>query len=217
MIKSKNYSRVTTSAAKVFQNTENVYNRHHEHGSVMIQNDVWVGKGASFMSGVTVHNGAIVAAMSHVVKDVPPYAIVGGNPARVIGYRFDEEIIRKLQMIQWWYWSIQKIEENAKWFNDDIERFCDYFYDEARIEVERICKKSEKCTQDRYFMLIDDTDYYSVTPEVIDNFLLNFSQTKGTELILYKLSDDEMDEQLKAELYGDNIEIISGVDIPIFA
>lgn len=99
----KDYSGITTSAAKIFQGIERNYTRHHEKGSVIIQNDVWIGRKASVMSGVTIHNGAIVAAMSHVVKDVPPYAIVGGNPARVIGYRFDEDIIRKLQTIQWWY------------------------------------------------------------------------------------------------------------------
>lgn len=93
----KDYEHVSTSAAKVFhQRGEVIGHKHHEKGSIIIENDVWIGRKASVMSGVTIHNGAIVGAMSHVVKDVPPYAIVGGNPARVIGYRFDEKIIQKL-------------------------------------------------------------------------------------------------------------------------
>ncbi|MGL4991474.1 MAG: CatB-related O-acetyltransferase [Sarcina sp.] len=71
-------------------------------GQILIQNDVWIGRGTSIMSGVTIHNGAIIAANSHIIKDVPPYAIVGGNPAKVIKYRFSDEIIQKLLSISWW-------------------------------------------------------------------------------------------------------------------
>ena len=73
-------------------------------GSVIIQNDVWVGHGATIMAGVTLHNGCIVAAGAVVTKDVPPYAIVGGNPAKVIRYRFEENTIAGLQKIAWWDW-----------------------------------------------------------------------------------------------------------------
>lgn len=83
----KNYHNVTMSAAKVFESLHKGYNDHGEHGSVIIQNDVWIGNKVTIMGGVIIHNGAVVAANSHVVKDVPPYAIVGGNPAKVIGYR----------------------------------------------------------------------------------------------------------------------------------
>ena len=59
-------------------------------GQIIVQNDVWIGSSATIMGGVTIHNGAVIAANSHVVKDVPPYAIVGGNPARVLKYRFSQ-------------------------------------------------------------------------------------------------------------------------------
>lgn len=74
-------------------------------GSIILQNDVWVGHGATIMAGVTLHNGCVVAAESVVTKDVPPYAVVGGNPAKILRYRFDNETINGLQKIAWWDWD----------------------------------------------------------------------------------------------------------------
>lgn len=78
-------------------------------GDTVIGHDVWIGYGATFMPGVQVGDGAIVAAQSVVTKAVPPYAVVGGNPAQVIRYRFDEATIEALLGIQWWHWEIEKI------------------------------------------------------------------------------------------------------------
>ena len=63
-------------------------------GQIIIENDCWIGHGATLMGGVTIHNGAVIAANATVTKDVPAYAIVGGNPAKIIGYRFSEEIVK---------------------------------------------------------------------------------------------------------------------------
>lgn len=71
-------------------------------GSTNIGNDVWIGAGAKVMSEITIHDGAIIAAGANVVKDVPPYAIVGGNPAKVIRYRFDDDIIAEFLAVKWW-------------------------------------------------------------------------------------------------------------------
>lgn len=78
-------------------------------GNVVIGHDVWIGQGAMILSGVTVGNGAVVAARSLVVDDVPPYAVVGGNPARIIRYRFSSSQIEALESIQWWHWPREKI------------------------------------------------------------------------------------------------------------
>lgn len=78
-------------------------------GDTVIGHDVWIGYGATLMPGVQVGDGAIVAAQSVVTKAVPPYAVVGGNPAQVIRYRFDEATIEALLTIQWWHWDIEKI------------------------------------------------------------------------------------------------------------
>lgn len=81
-------------------------------GNTVIGNDVWIGYETVIMPGVQVGDGAIIAAKSVVVSDVPPYTIFGGNPARFIRQRFDDEIIRSLLEIAWWDWEIEKITRN---------------------------------------------------------------------------------------------------------
>jgi acetyltransferase-like isoleucine patch superfamily enzyme len=80
-------------------------------GDIKIGNDVWIGANALILSGIEIGDGAVIGAGSVVVKNVEPYAIVGGNPAKLIRYRFDEQIIKKLREIAWWNWPILKIEE----------------------------------------------------------------------------------------------------------
>lgn len=74
---------------------------------IKIGNDVWIGTGSTIMDGVEVGDGAVIAANSHVTKSVPSYAIVGGNPAKLIRYRFDEEMVAKLIEIAWWDWEVE--------------------------------------------------------------------------------------------------------------
>jgi virginiamycin A acetyltransferase len=81
-------------------------------GDTVVGNDVWIGMGAMIMPGVSIGHGAIVAARSVVASDVPPYAIVGGNPARTLRMRFDEKTIARLLGIAWWDWPVDKISRN---------------------------------------------------------------------------------------------------------
>jgi len=93
-------------------------------GDVIIGNDVWIGHGAMILSGVSIGHGAVIAANATITKDVPPYAIVGGNPARLIRYRFSEDAICSLLAIAWWDWPIRKIRANiSELLSDDIVRF----------------------------------------------------------------------------------------------
>ncbi len=81
-------------------------------GDTVIGNDVWIGNGVTFMPGVKIGDGAIIASNSTITKDVAPYSIVGGNPASLIRKRFDDKTIEFLLEIKWWYWDVQKITDN---------------------------------------------------------------------------------------------------------
>lgn len=81
---------------------KNVFPSKHEYETVILGNDVWVGSHVLINGGVKVGNGACIAAGAVVVKDIPPYAIVGGVPAKIIRYRFSEDVIAKLEEIKWW-------------------------------------------------------------------------------------------------------------------
>ena len=81
-------------------------------GDTLVGNDVWIGMGAVIMPGVTIGDGAIVSSAAVVVEDVAPYSIVGGNPARRLKKRFDDDVIAALLEIRWWDWSVALIEAN---------------------------------------------------------------------------------------------------------
>ncbi len=83
-----------------------------------IGNDVWVGERAIILQGITVGNGAVIGAGSVVTKDVPPYAIVAGCPAKIIRYRFDENTISALEKVKWWNLSDEKLKKFSEYIND---------------------------------------------------------------------------------------------------
>lgn len=88
---------------------------------VHIGHDVWIGCNATILRGVTVGCGAVIGANALVNKDVPPYAIVGGVPARIIKYRFEKEIIEKLMTLEWWNWNVEKIRKNRHIFTNKVK------------------------------------------------------------------------------------------------
>jgi virginiamycin A acetyltransferase len=85
-----------------------------QKGNIDIGNDVWIGYNATIMAGVNIGDGAIIAANSTITRDVEPYTIVGGNPAKKIRKRFSEDVIIKLLALKWWNWNIEKITKNIK-------------------------------------------------------------------------------------------------------
>lgn len=88
------------------------------HYQIIIGNDVWMGCDVTVLGGVRIGNGAVIGAGSLLTKDVPPYAVVAGNPARIVKYRFSEEIIEGLQEIKWWNWPEEKIEAHLEDMKD---------------------------------------------------------------------------------------------------
>lgn len=83
----------------------------------IIGNDVWIGENVFVSAGVNIGDGAVIGAHAVITKDVPPYAIVAGVPAKILRYRFDEATIKELMATQWWEWSEEKLAENKEWFS----------------------------------------------------------------------------------------------------
>ena len=86
---------------------------------ITIGNDVWIGVEALILDGVNVGNGAVIGARSVVTKDVPPYAIVVGSPAKIVKYRFNEEIIKRLQEIKWWDFTDEELDKYIEIFRKE--------------------------------------------------------------------------------------------------
>lgn len=96
-----------------FPGAENIPGHPYSKGDVVIGNDVWLGHSCMILSGVTIGNGAVIAAGSVVLKDVGPYEIWGGNPAQFIKKRFPNETIEMLQEVKWWDWDISFINKHV--------------------------------------------------------------------------------------------------------
>ena len=90
----------------------NICSAWDNKGDIIIGNDVWIGYEAVIMAGVTIGDGAIIATRAVVTKDVPPYTIVGGVPAKIIRKRFDDATIERLEKLRWWDWDAAKIQRN---------------------------------------------------------------------------------------------------------
>jgi len=105
--------RVTTYPLNLVFETQPLPWHESSKGRIVVGNDVWIGYGASILSGVTIGDGAVIGAGSVVTKNVEPYAIAAGNPARLIRRRFDAATIARLLALRWWDWPLADIERDA--------------------------------------------------------------------------------------------------------
>ena len=113
-----NYDWITTYPFGHTTSTKNDFPQVKGHpkkvSSIIVGNDVWIGRDVTIMDGVEISNGTIIAANSHVVTSTEPYSIIGGNPAKLIKKRFSDEKIEELMMLKWWDWSDEKVKNNYK-------------------------------------------------------------------------------------------------------
>jgi virginiamycin A acetyltransferase len=92
-------------------------------GDTIIGNDVWIGQNVTVLPGIKIGDGAIIAANAVVARDIPPYHIAGGNPARIFRQRFEDELVAFLLELQWWNWPAEKIFANLEILSSsDLER-----------------------------------------------------------------------------------------------
>ncbi len=178
--------------------------RTKRKGQIIIMNDCWIGEKATIISGVTIGNGAVVAAEAVVTKDVPDYAIAAGNPAQVIGYRFTKEQIESLKQISWWNWDEDKVHKAGEEIYGDIDTFISKYIDVAREELKLVVpadiatiEKLNFGEEKRLLYVPDFEQDYPTYPRVIDAFAKSFADT-NTELLLYVTEDEYLQDKLEA-------------------
>ena len=163
-------------------------------GQVLIGNDVWIGDDVTILGGVRIGDGAVIAAGAVVVKDVPPYAIVGGNPTKIIKYRFPKETIERLRRIAWWDWDGEKICECREDMYGEVEDFA-IKYDltmqtlprKSGQYIERLGKPDTPVFV--YFMDFDDD--YPVYKHVITSFLRKYPNAEAELVLCYNAQSEE--------------------------
>ena len=186
-------------------------------GHIFIMNDCRVCSGATIISGVTIGNGAVVAPEAVVMDDVPPYSIVAGNPAKVVGYRFNEKHIEQLHLIRWWNWPHDRIVANSEELLSDVNAFINKHIEAAKedliniapVDISRIEKDNAR-EDDKVLLYIPDFEQeFPTYPSVISAFVEAYSDS-NTELLLYVREDELIDK--KIALLNDIFELYMDVN-----
>ena len=172
-------------------------------GSIILQNDVWIGHGATIMAGVTLHNGCVVAADAVITKDVPPYAIVGGNPAKILRCRFDKDTIDSLQKIAWWDWPLKTQQLRRDDFLLPAPEFAAKYLPEAEARLRksqtvppRTLAEETVRTQETVLVIPDFSDAYPLYPKIFEQY---FSKDRpNLTLLIYLSAEDSTPGNLDA-------------------
>lgn len=179
------------------------------HFQVIVGHDVWIGKGATIMGGVKIGNGAVIGAGAVVAKDIPPYAIAVGNPARVVKYRFDEATIKKLLAVKWWNWSLEKLADNLSLMTD-VEKFLELHYSPEldAFPEDDISRRLSMCRGGIYHFIADFRAQSPLWPKVVRDFAESDFKDK---LLVIWLGKDATDEDFNllteaANLIGNGVE-----------
>lgn len=157
-------------------------------GQILIENDVWIGHGAVILGGVTIHNGGVVGAGAVVTKDVPPYAIVAGNPAKIIKYRFEEAAVKALLDIAWWNWESDVLKGRYREMRMPVSYFIERFEQEAAEKKKKVLSHGNPINKNVsgsvYACIADMETEFPVFPKIIDEFCGKFQKMNG-QLVIY--------------------------------
>lgn len=173
-----------------------------QNRQIIIMNDCCIESNVIISEGVTIGNGALVTCGSVVTEDVPDYAIVAGNPAKVIGKRFTDEEIEVFNFIQWWNWSSEKIAKKSKLLCGSTDSFLRLCAPAAVKEIQMlepidtnpVCKENNG--EEKIYLLFPDFEQdYSVWQNVIDAFAKSYSDT-NYELLIYVREDENTELRL---------------------
>ncbi|WP_172664519.1 glycosyltransferase [Selenomonas sp. oral taxon 478] len=158
-----------------------------ERRQIIIGNNVRIESNVIFRGGITVGNGAIVRAGAVLMEDVPPYAVVEGNPARVAGYRFDVDTIRQLQRIKWWNWPEEDIRKNIHILADNVDAFLMKFQPpvhEISDETVEILREFKEQGYRVYYFVPDVDSPEGIWRKVIRAYLSAYTANDKTALLL---------------------------------
>lgn len=198
--------------------TEREPNNYNTY-QIIIGNDVWIGCDVTILSGVRIGNGAVIGAGTMVTKDVPPYAVVVGNPGRIIKYRFEQYIIEKLQRIKWWYWKEEDIFDSLNVMQHPdvfVERYEEKEMENDQSIVESINMISE--LSQRGFKIFDYILDVNVDGEcwqhVLEQYKLEYASSNKVVLLLgYDKADHEIIKQIVNDFaMGNNMPFIFPYD-----
>lgn len=210
----------TSTAGNVSNNVanyrfKNLSSRTDEiHRQVIIGNDVSIGRGCKIFCGVVIGNGAIIKDGSVVRDNVPPYAIVAGNPARIIQRRFTADIVDKLQKIKWWYWDRNVIETRLP-LMEDAKNFAEKFdVPNVPIPTNENLSSVKRAGLKIYFIVADSKDDNPVWERVLTQYIRNYTKIEKSCLIIGCQDDSAMKkissrtETLKNEIGLQSVNVI---------
>ena len=160
-------------------------------GQILVGNDVWIGDNATLLASIKIGDGAVIGSGAVVTKDVPPYAVVTGNPGTVHRHRFSRQQIQKLMSIKWWNWPLKEVDQARGLFKENIDSFIDRFFKEP---VPAPVPEFD-CRKTAVLLYPDFDDPYPVWPQVLNEYLAAFDDSDGISLLLRVVQDADFSKK----------------------
>ncbi len=175
------------------------YRNMHRKGMVIIGNDVWIGNNVTLIADVVIGNGAVIAAGSVVTKDVEPYSIMAGNPARKVGSRFSADQTDSMMKISWWNWSVREIIDAKDKLQGDPTEFISEYSDSITKDLGKALSIDIDADKPTILTYIDVESEYETVYDVVDQFCQN-SDRIDTNFILAYMEDREKERTVVHQL-----------------